>query len=49
MIDYIVQLIGIDLEYYHVSDEVLFSVAALIVIFAFGELFNLIRSFMGFR
>ena len=33
MIYYIVQLIGIDLEYYHVSDEVLFSVAALIVIF----------------
>lgn len=49
MIDYIMQLLGMDLEYYQVSDEVLFSVSALIVVFTFGELFNIIRSIFDRR
>lgn len=49
MIDYIVQLLGIDLEYYQISDEVLFSVSALIALFTFGELFNIIRSIFDRR
>lgn len=44
MIEYIIQLIGMDLEYYQVSDEVLFTVSTLLVVFTFGELFNIIRS-----
>ena len=44
MLNFIIQLIGMDLEYYQVSDDVLFSVSVLIVIFTFGELFNIIRS-----
>ena len=49
MLNFIMQLIGMDLEYYQVSDEVLFSISALIVVFTFGELFNIIRSIFDRR
>lgn len=49
MLNYIIQLLGMDLAAYHIPDEILFIVSALFVLFIFGELFNIVRSLIDRR